>query len=503
MCLLVVLPMAGFAKKKQATEPKARPEKEVVQEQELKYYFYEAVRLFDAEQYGEAMALFMMCERIDAKDAATAHYLARLYTGLNAQDLAAKYTKKAYDLAPEAYWDEYAYRLFREQPKQAIQVVQKQLKRKPDDGDAAQLLQKMYAARGDYKGALKAQDLIDRAEGESIYSVMQRYQLNRQMGKVKQAVQALENYLKKEPDEYYVQVFLGDTYYALGDTLKAIHQYADVEKNYPENPYLPLSMSTYYGEQGDTARAAAYTWQIVESETMSCDYKLDVLKDCKWLNEEQQYEAMLSIAGQYPQEENALLPLERYYKQQLRTEEARELCERIVEINPENKDAWMDLMWMTLVDSANVFQKKDSVIRLVKAHIAEDDAVNRLVVNSSHGDLLALEYFNDTTRHELLEEAFECYETVLRLDPENVYVLNNYAYFLAVTGGDLRKAEKMSQITIRKDAHSATFLDTYAWILHLQGQSILAKMYIQQAMDNAKDKKDKDLIEHYKVINEQ
>ena len=41
------------------------------------------------------------------------------------------------------------------------------------------------------------------------------------------------------------------------------------------------------------------------------------------------------------------------------------------------------------------------------------------------------------------------YEKVLSLDPHTVGVLNNYAYHLATHGGDLKKAEQMSGITIR------------------------------------------------------
>ena len=58
----------------------------------------------------------------------------------------------------------------------------------------------------------------------------------------------------------------------------------------------------------------------------------------------------------------------------------------------------------------------------------------------------------------------------------------------------------MSSRCIKKEPNSATFLDTYAWILHLQGQDTLARFYMQQAWDKAEDKTDPEIVEHYQII---
>ncbi|MBQ6978151.1 MAG: hypothetical protein IJQ18_05925, partial [Paludibacteraceae bacterium] len=85
------------------------------------------------------------------------------------------------------------------------------------------------------------------------------------------------------------------------------------------------------------------------------------------------------------------------------------------------------------------------------------------------------------------KELYALYERVLELDPYNLLILNNYAYHLATHGGDLTKAEKMSAITIREQPSNPTFLDTYGWILHLQGQDQLALFYLNKALWNIGD----------------
>lgn len=98
------------------------------------------------------------------------------------------------------------------------------------------------------------------------------------------------------------------------------------------------------------------------------------------------------------------------------------------------------------------------------------------------------------------EELYALYEKILKLDPTNLMVLNNYAYHLATHGGDLKKAERMSEITVREYPDSPIYLDTYGWILHMQGQDELALFYLRRAVNNAKPETSKEIKEHLKVL---
>jgi Tfp pilus assembly protein PilF len=72
----------------------------------------------------------------------------------------------------------------------------------------------------------------------------------------------------------------------------------------------------------------------------------------------------------------------------------------------------------------------------------------------------------------------------LKYNPDNIPVLNNYAYYLSLEQTDLDKAEEMSYRTIKAEPNNATYLDTYAWILFQLGQYNDALFYIRQAIDN-------------------
>ncbi len=98
------------------------------------------------------------------------------------------------------------------------------------------------------------------------------------------------------------------------------------------------------------------------------------------------------------------------------------------------------------------------------------------------------------------EDMYAIFERILSLDPYNLGVLNNYAYYLATHGGDLAEAERMSAITIREQPDHAVFLDTYGWILHLKGQDDLAKFYLNKALRNSNADSREEIQKHINAI---
>lgn len=82
----------------------------------------------------------------------------------------------------------------------------------------------------------------------------------------------------------------------------------------------------------------------------------------------------------------------------------------------------------------------------------------------------------------LSEEAFLAYDRALEYNANNVVCLNNYAYYLSVLGKKLDKAEEMSKKTVDIKGDEPIYLDTYAWILFLQGQFEQARIYMNEAL---------------------
>ena len=98
-------------------------------------------------------------------------------------------------------------------------------------------------------------------------------------------------------------------------------------------------------------------------------------------------------------------------------------------------------------------------------------------------------------------ELYAMYDRILALDPYNLGVLNNYAYHLATHKGDLQRAERMSAITIKEQPTNPVYLDTYGWILYMQGQKELALFYLQRALSNSENESVKaEIVNHIKEV---
>jgi tetratricopeptide (TPR) repeat protein len=85
------------------------------------------------------------------------------------------------------------------------------------------------------------------------------------------------------------------------------------------------------------------------------------------------------------------------------------------------------------------------------------------------------------------EKAFENYKAALALDSLNALVLNNYAYYLSVDGLELDRAEKMSSRSNEISPKTASFNDTYGWILYQMERYDVALEWLLKAELNGGD----------------
>lgn len=79
-------------------------------------------------------------------------------------------------------------------------------------------------------------------------------------------------------------------------------------------------------------------------------------------------------------------------------------------------------------------------------------------------------------------KAFKSYRKALAYNPDNVSVLNNYAYFLSLLDKELDLALDMATKAIKLESNNASYIDTYAWVLHRLGRNEEAKKAMSQAL---------------------
>lgn len=93
------------------------------------------------------------------------------------------------------------------------------------------------------------------------------------------------------------------------------------------------------------------------------------------------------------------------------------------------------------------------------------------------------------------EAAFKNYDDALKIDPDNTYVLNNYAYFLSIKNMDLEKAEKLSRRSLELKPDEKNYMDTYGWILYMQKRYAESEVWLAKAA--ATLPANANILEHY------
>jgi len=102
-------------------------------------------------------------------------------------------------------------------------------------------------------------------------------------------------------------------------------------------------------------------------------------------------------------------------------------------------------------------------------------------------------------RQKEYSKSFETFREALKIKPEDVIILNNYAYYLAEQGQELKEAEKMAKMVIEKEKGNATYMDTYAWVLYKRGRYKEAEKIMEEVI-NKEGKSDAEYYEHQGYI---
>jgi tetratricopeptide (TPR) repeat protein len=288
----------------------------------------------------------------------------------------------------------------------------------------------------------------------------------------------------------------------------------------PDNAMALMSLLNYYQRNDQTEEYERQIDAVLNSKTISAEDKYDLLLSRVSYIESSKQDSAIAIAlfEKAAANENcdaSILQLYAQYLWQKNMQSAsRPVLERAISVDPENNMVRLMLLQLavqsedyTLVKSVcetgidvtpdeleyylylavayNVEERTDeacAVIENAVQHI-NGKTSNSLAsdIYSIRGDLLHTKNMND--------EAYESYDEALKYTPDNVGVLNNYAYYLSVDKKDLDKAEEMSYKTIKAEPNNATYLDTYAWILFVKGRYTEARTYIEQALkDIGEDK---------------
>lgn len=532
--IALLMAMPTFASKKGVrTKKKLQTQTEVtdLNASNFKTYYYQALQQIAEEKHSEALETLRFCEKIQPLDGGLQSELGRLYAIVGNAELAIAAWQKAYRSDPKNWlYNTQLMHLYSrlQQFDQAISIAENLKKHFPYREETFELSANLYMQSKQYKKAIAALNKLENIAGITIENSMQKFSLYLELKKNKKAIAEIDRLSSKFPGDMRIRVLRGDIYMYQKLPEKAFEIYNQVQKTEPNNPFVYLSLSKYYALKNDDVNARANIVKALKLEELAVDQKIeilgeyikDIVRDSVKLDETETMFKLL--VERYPLEEKVYDYYAVFLQFRNRQAEAITMYETMLNIDANNALTWLKIIQLHL--NAKSFDQAKAIatkaIELVPSnhqlHFFKSYSESMLseysqALTSCKKAIELLKPDEKTLRSDYFAQlgdiyykmdstslAFESYEKALEANPSNIYVMNNYAYYLSIKKINLKKAESMSAKTLEKEPKNSTFLDTYAWIFYQQGNYTLAKFYIERAIDNL-DKKQEigEIYDHY------
>ena len=351
-----------------------------------------------------------------------------------------------------------------------------------------------------------------------------KQQIYLQLGNKAAAYGEIEKLIQANPAVSKYYGLLADMYLADKNREKALEYYEKILKLDPNDGFVHLSIANYYLEGNDSIKAfehvkLAFRNSSLEFETKAQMYLLLIKPGVSKISDKLQLELLHILIDAHIDDDRPRALMVDYFQAKKQLEEARKQIRLVLDMKKDNYQYWERLLLINndLMDwsSMNADCKKaleyfpgQPLIYILKSvALLQQKKYTELLsvidtglvkVNSDPKILSQFYTYRAEAYYNLkrFEEAFDVFDKVVELDPENYMAMNNYAYYLSLKGERLGIAEKLSAKVIQANPDNATYLDTYAWVFFMKGEYQLAKFYMETALSKATEDSAV-LIEHY------
>ncbi len=376
-----------------------------------------------------------------------------------------------------------------------------------------------------YKQAL---DLLNRYENKFGFNnqiLVNKYKLLVQLEKTDQLEEELTKYTEKYPGNIRVLELLGEYYFSTNKVQKGVDIYNEILSKEPENTVALLAMADYYRSNLEHAKSFRYVEKVIDSKDLEVEKKIEIfLRFTQIAQQDEQltyyYKTLIeSLVSQYPNHSDIQLLYGNLLIQEEKFEEAQTEFAKALQSSPDNLKAWVQLIMIDneLKDNDKIIQHSTSALEYFPnqgelyyyrglAYMLQEKYENATkdleFGNKITGKTDPLKfqflYFLGETYYNLdsIEVAFNYFEEAIKIEPNEVSLLNNYAYYLSEHKMKLDRAEEMSKKTIKQEPNNSTYLDTYAWILYQQKKYENALVYIEKSILNGGSNSSV-IMEHY------
>ncbi len=461
----------------------------------------------------EAIYLFKRALDIDPSSGATKYEIARIEAQMGNYLGALPYAQSALENDPENIWfADFLGQLYAElgQLDQSAEVFKTIIKVHPEQYDYYFTLGNLLSAQGKFDEALELYKDLEKEVGMSEELTLQRQMIYVEQGDFETALKEIDMLIAASPGEVRFRGMKAEILEQMGREDEAIQIYLDILEVEPSNGLVLISLYEMSLNQGDQAAADKYLNQAFASPELGIDVKVNILLNAMAGPDfEQKKSELLSLANNlelaHPEDAKTYAVHGDLLFNYGDFEASRVKFRKAVAIDPNRAPIWQQIitidsqlydfeaMKTESAEAMELFPQQPVFYLFHGIALLQNDETEQaievlnigknLVVDN--GGALAQFYaslgdaYHELDKHKKSDDA---YDKALKYDPNNVVVLNNFAYYLSLRKENLERAEVMAKKANNLSPNQATFQDTYAWVLYCRENFQNALFWIEEAL---------------------
>ncbi len=495
------------------------------------YFFIEAVKQKLMGNSGEALQRLEQCIKINPESDAAYFQKAQIALSLGDSFHGKIYARKAYSLAPGNFW--YMMMLagiyYNESNiDSAIIYYEKAVTLFPEKEDILLTLGNLYSESGKYDNADEVFKKFDNKYGVNETSTVASIKNLMLAKKFDEALSKTNILLSEFPDKLLYNGFLAEIYSAKGENEKAMDVYQNLLKKDHDNADTQLSFCEFLINSKNYSELFSFLNKLLLNDKVKQEEKISLLghmienQDMVKDYGNNLHMALRILEAQYAKDDIVVLLRPDLLAKQNKLEEAALRLEEIISMMPDNYFAWEKLLivYLQKKDYKKLQEKgKECATKFNRSFTAKMLYASGATENKDYE--VALEELRKATilagdtkemimqvlslkadvyyRQKKYKEAFDTFEEAIKIDSNDLTILNNYAYYLAEQDMKLKEAEEMAEKVIKTEKNNSTFLDTYGWVLYKRGKLKEAQK-IMEGIINSGEEPDPEWYEHIGYI---
>ena len=495
------------------------------------YIFFEGLKHKSLYNYDKAKEYYLDCVDLNKQESAAYYELALIFLYENSLDQSLFYIKKAVNINPKNE----SYLLIK------AEVLQKQGKYTEASGVYSNLITKKPEKIAYYEGlymcnifssnfakAITILNKIEKKFGLTDDLKLKKIDLYIELGKITTAEKEIKRLLSENPNSLLFLNKQIDIFLIKGETEKAKKRLVKLLKKEEENTKALILLAEIYNKENKQEDFLKIFKKIISSKEIvvqtKIKYVLDYIYDNQeFLNNEKLISFIINeLTLNYPENDLVYIVSADLIKKRssiVNTKDSSLVYYlKAIEINKEKDMVWEEVIIQyysleefTKMEEWSIRAKEIFPFRpefflyesIAKYNLKKyEEAIGVLSEGKDfiiENDFLLARFYSllgdiyHDIKNDIKSDFY--YEKSISKDSTNIYLLNNYSYYLSLRGFNLERALFLIKKAVKEAPNNPSFLDTYAWVLFKMNKLQESLTYINKALSF--DKKNPTLLDHY------